>query len=304
MINIQDTVSQFNNGRIDLLATQIVEGFITGLHKSPFHGFSAEFVEHRIYNRGESKKHIDWKLYAKTDKLFVKKYEDETNLRCQIIIDTSSSMGFPNAQYNKLHFSVLSAAALIQLLQKQRDAFGLTLFDKEVWFNSPAYLKDSHKKRLMHQLEQLINRPLPQKVANFSTAKILHQIAEQLPKRSLVILFSDMFSQEPLEDLTAALQHLRFKQHEVVLFHVGLPEQEQQLEYPHQPIRFVDTETGESIKINPAEIQKGFQEVMSNYCTELKNKCIQNKIDFVEVDINKPYNEVLRAFLQRRQIMF
>src|SRR5690606_25731655 len=181
-------------GNLELLAKQVVEGFITGLHKSPFHGFSVEFAEHRLYNTGESTKHIDWKLYGRTEKLFIKRYEEETNLRCQLIIDASSSMYFPeidfNAEkFNKIKFSVYAAAAIMNLLKKQRDAVGLSIFSDKLDVHSPTKSSSVHHKYLINELESLINSP--KKNTKTSSINALHTIAETVHKRSLMIIFSD-----------------------------------------------------------------------------------------------------------------
>ncbi len=304
MLNLQQIQEEYHFGQLELLSTQVVEGFVTGMHKSPFHGFSVEFVEHRMYNPGESKKHIDWKLYAKTDKLYVKKYEEETNLRCQILIDISSSMFFPEKQFNKLQFSIFSSAALMQLLNKQKDASGLTLFSDQIEFHAPAKLSLSHRKRMMQELETHLQTKTSRNKASSGTAEILHQIAERLNRRSLVILFSDMFSQDEPEKVFSALQHFRFKKHELIIFHVTEPHQEKDLSFPSKPYRFVDIETGEEAKLNPLELKTNFKNKMFKFYETLKLKCSQYQIDFVEVDIKQNFNEVLIAFLHKRKRLY
>jgi uncharacterized protein (DUF58 family) len=301
---LQEIAEQHRFGRLELLATQVVEGFITGLHRSPYHGFSVEFVEHRMYNSGESKKHVDWKLYAKTDKLYVKKYEDETNLRCQLVIDISSSMYFPEKQFNKLQFSVFSSAALMQLMKKQRDAAGLTLFSDTMDWHANGKLTQSHQKRMFLELENLLDTPIKRDVPSSNTANILHDLAERLKQRSLVILFSDMFSQDDKENLFEALQHLRFKKHELIIFHVTDPNKEKHLDFSNRPHRFVDIETGQEVKLNPTHIQDAFKSEMEMFYQELKLKCNQYKIDFVEADINQPFSEILNEFLIKRQRLY
>lgn len=206
-------------GNLDLLASQVVEGFITGLHKSPFHGFSVEFAEHRLYNTGESVRNIDWKLYGRTDKLFVKRFEEETNLRCQLVLDVSSSMYYPQKEFNKLRFAVSSAASLIYLFKKQRDAFGLSYFSDRVEFASPAKSTTVHHKYLFNELEKLLVRDARGEGTGLASA--LHEIAEQLHKRSLVIIFSDMLegenSESQLNSVFSALQHLKHNKHEVII---------------------------------------------------------------------------------------
>ncbi len=304
MLNLQTIQEEYTFGRLELLATQVVEGFITGMHKSPFHGFSVEFVEHRMYNPGESKKHIDWKLYAKTDKLYVKKYEEETNLRCQLIIDTSSSMFYPEKQFNKLQFSIFAAASIMQLLHRQKDASGLSLFSDTLEFHQTAKLNSSHRKRMMLEMEKMLSISTMRNKASVGTADLLHDLAERLNRRSLVILFSDMFSQDEPDKVFAALQHLRFKKHELILFHVTEPNKERDFNFSAKPYRFIDIETGEEAKLNPINIKEDFSSQMDAFYEELKLKCSQYKIDFVEADINQDFNQVLTAFLLKRQRLY
>ncbi|MBN2667595.1 MAG: DUF58 domain-containing protein [Bacteroidales bacterium] len=304
MMTLQEMMQQYSFGRLELLAKQVVEGFITGLHKSPYHGFSVEFVEHRLYNTGESKKHVDWKLYAKTDKLFVKKYEEETNLRCQIVIDTSSSMFFPDVENSKLRFSILAAASLIQLLRKQRDAYGLSLFSSEMEQHYSAKLSLAHHKQMMLELENLWQKKFEKGKRSVATSDILHDLAERIPNRSLVILFSDMFSNDEPEALFSALQHLKFKKHELILFHVTDHDKELMFNFQNKPYKFIDLETEEEIKLNPNQTKAYFTETMADFYGQLKLKCLQYKIDFVEVDIQKPFDELLSAFLLKRQRLY
>ena len=175
---------------LELLAKQVVEGFITGLHQSPFHGFSVEFAEHRLYNSGESVKNIDWKLLARTDKLFVKQFEEETNLRCYLLLDTSSSMNFPEKGLNKLQFSVYAIASLMYLFKKQRDAFGLCLFSDKIDWISQVKSTNTHLFYLYAELEKAYNQPKTNISTNITRA--LHQVAGQIHQRSMVIIFSDM----------------------------------------------------------------------------------------------------------------
>lgn len=294
---------QFDN--LEWVSRQVVEGFITGLHRSPFHGFSVEFAEHRLYNSGESTKHIDWKLYARTDKLFVKKYEEETNLRCMIVADTSSSMLFPfgeKGRINKLSYSVYSAAALIYLLRRQRDAVGLTLFSDEIDFQSQIKISESHSKLLYSELNRCLNTSKADFDKKTNLAESLHLIAETVHKRSLVIVFSDLFSGDT-QALFSALEHLRYNKHEVVVFHVTDKKLEQELGYSNKPIRFVDMETREEIKLNPNEIRKDYAKNLSKLIEEFKLKCGQYKIDFAEADINEDFQQVLIPFLVKRKTM-
>ncbi len=293
---------------LDLLAKQVVEGFIIGLHKSPFHGFSVEFAEHRLYNPGESTKNMDWKVYARTNKMFVKRYEEETNLRCQIIVDASSSMYFPETpgqethQLNKLQFSSLAAASLMNLLKKQRDAFGLSVFDSSLQIQTQCKSSTSHYKLLLSQLENLINKPERNKSTSASTS--LHQIADAIHKRSLVIIFSDMFeADESQEEIFSALQHLKHSKHEVILFDVVDQKLEIEFEFENRPYVFVDIESGEEIKLQSNEVKGYYQDKLRQMKNDLQQKCLQYKIDYVQADINKGFDQVLQAYLVKRSKM-
>jgi uncharacterized protein (DUF58 family) len=303
-IEIQD-FQQFN--QLDFLAKQVVEGFITGLHKSPFHGFSVEFAEHRLYNKGESTRHIDWKLFARADKLFVKRYEEETNLRSQILIDTSSSMLFPHGKksaQNKLSFSVLISAALIYLLNKQRDAVGLTLFSDEMELHTEARLSSTHTKRLYAELSRLLEREEYQLKKGTSISETLNNIAEQVHKRSLIIIFSDMIANQSTDEIFSAMQHLRHNKHEVILFHVVDKSLEIDFDYQNRPYKFIDLESGKSLKLNPNDVRELFKQQSSSAFEELKLKCAQYKIDFVEADIKGGFKEVLIPYLIKRQKLY
>jgi uncharacterized protein (DUF58 family) len=302
----QKTIQQFGN--LELIAKQVVEGFITGLHKSPFHGFSVEFSEHRLYNTGESTKNIDWKLFGRTDKLFVKRFEEETNLRCQFIIDNSSSMYFPvkerpNLQNpNKIIFSVYCTAALMYLLKKQRDASGLSIFSDKIEVNTPAKTNPVHHKLLYYELEKLlIDYDNTNKKTTFAT-DALHQIADSIHKRSLVVIFSDMFDTgKPKEELFSALQHLRHNKHEVLMFHVTDKNKEIDFNYENRPYRFVDMETGDELKIHPNEVKQNYIKAISDFRRELKFRCSQYHIDLVEADINEGFDNILLSYLIKRE---
>jgi len=298
---------QFDN--LGLIAHQVVEGFITGLHRSPFHGFSVEFAEHRLYNQGESTKHIDWKLFARTDKLFVKQYEEETNLRCQLVIDTSSSMLFPYSKgkkhlQNKLAFSVYTAAALIYLLRKQRDAVGLTLFSDEIEFHTDPRISSVNAELMYGKLSELIQPENAHLRKNTNTTQVLHQIAENIHKRSLVIIFSDMLDGSQNEELFSALQHLRYNKHEVILFHVTDQSLEKDFDFSNRPHKFVDLESGQSIKFNPWEVKKNYVSTVKSFFEDLKVKCGQYQIDLAEADINKDFQQVLLSYLVKRKKLF
>lgn len=299
MINNEDLLKP---GNLELLAKQVVEGFITGLHKSPFHGFSVEFAEHRIYNSGESVKNIDWKLFARSDKLFTKRYEEETNLRCQLVIDTSSSMYYPEKGWNKIKFASLAAASIMNLLKKQRDAVGLTFFSDTVDFSTEMKSTESHHRMLIANLERQLQTPSVKKSSNI--IPVLHEIAEQLHKRSLVIIFSDMMeSYGSQEDLFSALQHLKFNKHEVVLFHTLDKSLEIEFNFDNRPYIFEDIESGEKLKLFPSEVKEHYERETAAFITELTNRCRQYKIDFTPADVALPIDQVLLPFLVKRQKM-
>ncbi len=287
---------------LELIARQVVEGFILGLHKSPFHGFSVEFAEHRLYNQGDPLRHIDWRVYGRTDKLFIKRFEEETNLRCCMVIDTSSSMQFPqdSKKVSKLQFACVAAASLIQLLKRQLDAASLALFDSEVNYFSDCRSSHSHYRMLMNELQRQIDAQTTQnKITN--AAKALHLVAQQMHKRSLIVIFSDMMDDaENVEDLFSAMQHLRYNKHEVILFHIVDGEQEVNFEFENRPYEFVDMETGERIKLQPHQIKDQYMANMKAYQTMIENRCHQYQIDRVAVDLSKPVDEVLHAFLIKR----
>ena len=306
-INSQE-IQQFSH--LEFIARQVVEGFITGLHKSPFHGFSVEFAEHRLYNSGESTKHIDWKLYGRTDKMFVKRYEEETNLRCHLVIDHSSSMYFPLPEkgkkevLNKITFSVQCAAAISELLRMQRDAVGLSVFGEEVEVHTPARSSNVHHKLLFNELEKLLSIPSENKKTKTFAVEALHQIAESIHNRSLVIIFSDMFdSRTESEELFSALQHLRHNRHEVILFHVTDKQHELDFEYENRPYTFVDMESGEEVKVQPNEIKDSYIKSITEFKQKLKLRCGQYRIDFVEADINEGFKQVLLPYLLKRTRM-
>ncbi len=293
---------------LELLANQVVEGTITGLHKSPFHGFSVEFAEHRQYNSGESTRHIDWKLFGRTDKMFVKRYEEETNLRCRIIIDSSSSMYYPHVDKpsidnpNKIVFSVYAAAALINLMKKQRDATGISLFSDIIDLHTHARSNSIHVKYLYGELEKLLDQRGNSLSRKTNITSSLHQIAEMIHKRSLVIIFSDMLDSSTNHDeIFQALQHFKHYNHEVILFHVVDKSLEEDLLIENRPHRIIDMETGEQIRINPLEIRDQYAKNTASEQHELELKCGRYKIDYVRADINKGYEGIILPFLLKRK---
>ena len=306
-MNIESEVNKlslFSN--LELFAGQVVEGFISGIHKSPFHGFSAEFAEHKIYNNGESTKHIDWKLFAKTDKLYTKRYEEETNLRCHMILDNSASMYYPEVQnlnygnLNKIGFGVLAIAALMNILKRQRDAVGLSVYSDTYSFYAPEKSSERHHRMLLARLEEIGGETMPSKQTE--TYAYLHQIAEKIHKRSLIFLFTDMFQTATDDDkLFEALRHLKYNKHEVVLFHLIDKDKELNFDFENTPKRFLDVETGEYIDLYAENVKESYNAAVENYFAELRLKCGQYKIRYVEVDIQANFSTVLNTYLVERQ---
>lgn len=291
---------------LDLLAKQVVEGFIAGMHKSPFHGFSAEFAEHKIYNQGESTKHIDWKLYAKTDKLFTKRYDEETNLRCHLIVDNSSSMHYPELRtfsidhLNKIAFTALASASLMHILKKQRDAIGMSVYSDSYTYYAPEKGSERHHQMLLHQLSELVvSKPENKQTETYT---FLHQIAEKIKRRSLIFFFTDMLQTSvDQEKLFEALRHLKYNKHEVVLFHVFDKEKEVLFDFDNSPKRYVDVETGEHINLYAENIRDNYKEAVRTYFETIKLKCGQYRIKYVEADINKKFDNILTTYMVERQ---
>lgn len=299
----KELISGFKH--LELLANQVVEGFISGMHKSPFHGFSAEFAEHKIYNPGESTKHIDWKLFAKTDRLYTKKYEEETNLRCHLIIDNSSSMYFPKLKENqafyesKIGFSVLASAVLMNLLKKQRDAVGLSVFSDNYDYYAPEKGSDRHHRMLLNQLENLLEQPKDTKATD--TITFLHQIAEKMHRRSMIVLFTDMFQNQDNEALFNALQHLKHNKHKVVLFHVIDEKRELHFDFDNTPRKFIDLETGETINLYSENIKEEYEEKVEKFFKNIAMTCAQNKIKYVPVNVGANFQKILSTYLAEKQ---
>jgi uncharacterized protein (DUF58 family) len=299
----KEIISGFKH--LELLANQVVEGFISGMHKSPFHGFSAEFAEHKTYNSGESTKHIDWKLFAKTDRLYTKRFEEETNLRCHLIIDNSSSMHFPKLKSDqpfyesKIGFSVLASAVLMNLLKKQRDAVGLSVFSDNYEYYAPEKGSDRHHRMLLNQLENLLENSKTPK--NTDTITYLHLIAEKMHRRSMIVLFTDMFQEGNQEQLFNALQHLKHNKHKVVVFHVIDEKTELNFSFDNTPRKFIDVESGEVINLYAENIKEEYEKNVSEYFKKLSLTCAQNKIKYVPVNVGANFEKILTTYLVEKQ---
>ncbi|MBQ6741873.1 MAG: DUF58 domain-containing protein [Bacteroidales bacterium] len=302
---LREHISRYKS--LDFFARQVVEGFITGRHKSPFHGFSVEFSDYRQYNTGESTKNIDWHLYGRTDRLYVKQFEEETNLRCQLLIDQSGSMLFPIECHgdidhpNKLTFAVYAAAVLIELLHRQRDAFGLSLFSGQIDQHTPCRSSSVHQQYLLGLLDGLLQPINKESHRVTSLAETIHLTAEQLHKRSLVVLFTDAFVRpEEQEALFDALRHLRHNKHEVIIFHTYDFAHEVNLDYDSRPHLFVDLESGRQLKLQPEEVADAYRRQMTELFDTLRQRAMQYHIDYVPVDIARGFHQVLLPFLLKR----
>ena len=293
-------LSQYQS--LDFIAKSIVEGFMHGLHRSPYKGFSVEYAEHRIYNPGESTRHIDWKIFAKTDRLYTKSYDAETNLRAYVVLDVSSSMYYPVPGYDKIKFSVYTSAALSYLLQKQRDSIGLFTFNEQIQDELPAQSTTTHTRHLLTYLDKIVRHPLKHK--STALAKAIHHIATKIPRRSLVIIFSDLLmTPSKQEAVYNALHHLRYKQHEVVLFHVTDKATEEELKFADRPHVFYDLETQGRVSLNPSKIREQYQKQRSSWQAEVETRCGLLGVTFFQVDVEEPFAKSLLTCLMKRSEM-
>jgi uncharacterized protein (DUF58 family) len=291
---------------LEMKARNIVEGFISGLHRSPYHGFSVEFAEHKPYNQGDDFKHIDWKVYGKSERFYVKQYEAETNLRAHVVLDISSSMEFRHfADWSKLRYSIHLASSLMYMLHRQRDACGLVLFDEEVREQYPAKSSYSHLRMLYSRLEQQLTREEETKQAerrSSASADALHHLAERLKKRSLVIVLTDLFENVEHQDrLLSALRHLRHQKHEVLLFNVLEHKSERELDFPDGKFLFEDMETGDEMEVIPAQVKEDYRKKVKEYTTRFKIACNESQVDFEEIDTMSPFDLALLAYLNKRK---
>ncbi|SHK79414.1 DUF58 domain-containing protein [Rhodothermus profundi] len=287
---------------MELRARLIVEGFITGLHRSPYHGFSVEFAEHRPYNPGDELRHIDWKVYGKTDRFYVKQYEEETNLRHYIVLDTSPSMRYRyRAPLSKLEYSAYLAAALHFLMLRQQDATGLIAFDERVHTLLPPKSKPGYLHTLLAHLEQLVHQK-PAEMRRTAVASVLHEVAERIHRRSLVVLITDLFDNRSAHDeLLRALRHLRHRGHEVLVFHVLEGDAERRFALPDRPLRLFDVETGEELTLHPAQFREAYVRALQTFTEQFRRRCLEHRIDFIELDTGQPYDVALLAYLNKRQ---
>ncbi len=279
-------------GNLELIARLVVEGFITGLHKSPYHGFSVEFAEHRQYMPGDEPKHIDWKIFGKTDRFYIKQFEEETNLKAYLILDASRSMAFSTSnRISKLEYAAYVAAALAYLMVQQRDAVGLTVYDEKLRLYMPPHATKSYLKEILYHLGKT------QAEGKTGTATTLHLIAERIKRRGLVIVLSDLFDKS--KDVVTALKHFRHKKNEVIVMQI-LDPMERSFAFGGDAI-FRDMETKEEITTQPYHLQKAYQEEMKKFLDFYKKECRENNIDYVLLDTSVPFDVALFQYLSKRQ---
>lgn len=286
-----EVVSRLKN--MELVARFIVEGLIAGLHRSPYHGFSVEFAEYRQYNTGESTRNVDWKIYAKTDRHYVKVFEDETNLRATLLLDRSASMDYESGGLTKLRYGALLAAALSYLMIKQRDAVGLVIFDEKIQTALPHRSARRHLLQLLSSLEKV------EPGARTSVGGALHEMAERIRRRGLMILFSDLLD-DP-SSVMSGLKHFRHRGHEVVVFHI-LDPSEISLAFSGE-VQFVDKETGERLRTRPWFLGAEYRKDVKDWIDELDHTCKRNNIDYNLITTDTPFDHALVSYLNKRRML-
>ncbi|MBN1895714.1 DUF58 domain-containing protein [bacterium] len=283
-----ETVSRLS--RLDLIARLVVEGFITGLHRSPYHGFSVEFSEYRPYMPGDPTRLIDWKVYGRSDRYYVKRFEEETNLKAYLLVDASGSMGYASGKTTKLQYAVYLAAALSYLMLTQRDAVGLATFDSQIRRFLPPRSVLSYLSVLLKELDNLSG------AGDTNLSETCHSLAERIKRRGLIILFSDLFD-DP-DRLLGALKHFRHKKHEVIVFHV-LDPMEIRFDFKGDTL-FIDLESGTSVQTEPWQVREGYRNLMQAFMDRYRRECLRNRIDYVPVSTDQPFSNVLFRYLSKR----
>ncbi len=284
-----DVVSKLAN--LNLVARLVVEGFITGLHRSPYHGFSVEFAEHRQYMPGDEIRHVDWKVYAKTDRYYVKEFEEETNLKAYLLLDASASMGYSSHGINKLQYATYLAAALSYLMLRQRDSVGLVTFDQKIRKYLPPRSVNTYLSLILQELQKVKTR------AKTNVADTFHQMAERINRRGLIIIFSDLFD-DPHQVLSG-LKHFRHKKHEVIVFHI-LDPFERFFDFKQAAV-FQDLETSEKLATQPWHIRGEYRRLMNNFVETYKKQCRENRIDYVLMDTSEDFERALLQYLVKRK---
>ena len=288
---IPEVLSKLSN--LELIAKMIVEGFIIGLHKSPFHGFSVEFSQHRPYNPGDSLKYIDWKVFGRTDRFYIKQFEEETNLKATILLDVSNSMSYNSGKISKLEYGKYLAASLTYMMLMQRDAVGMTLFDNKIKQYLPPRSVTSYLQPILKQLEII------QPGADTDISQVLHEIADRIKRRGLIILISDLLD-EP-EKVLSSLRHFRHNKHEVLLFHILDP---LELSFKFEgDIQFEDLESGENIRTFPWYIQNEYKNEINEFINYYKKNCLENRIDYQLVETSTSFDNALIEYLVKRKLL-
>ena len=298
-LNIQqylqpEVVSGIKN--LELVARMIVEGFLVGLHKSPYHGFSVEFSEHRQYMPGDNIRDLDWKVYGRTNRFYIKQYEEETNLKAYILLDVSGSMGYASGKISKIQYAIYLAAAFSYLFIKQRDAVGLVTFSEQVYRflppkSSPGYLR--------HLLQELANIKLSE--TRTVVSETLHTLAEKIKRRGLIILLTEFLYEDP-EKVLQGLKHFRHYKHEIIVFNI-LDPNDRFFEFKDDAT-FIDMETGEKIKTEPYFLQERYQKMIEEFYGKLQRECLNFRIDFQTILTNEPFDKALIRYLIKRKKMF
>ncbi len=289
-----EVVAKIKN--LDMIARFIVEGFLVGLHKSPFHGFSVEFSEHRQYMPGDNIRDIDWKVYGRTDRYYIKQYEEETNMKANILVDMSGSMGYSSHGITKFQYARYLAAALSYLLLKQRDAVGVTLFSDQIHRYLPPKSTNSYIKYLLKELE----KAEPQKNETV-VSQTLHEMAEKMKRPGLIILISE-FLYEDIEKILEGLRHFRYYNHEVIVFNI-LDPKDRNFDFTDEAT-FVDMETGEELKTQPHLIKNQYREMIDGFYEELKNECHNMQIDFQNIFTTDPFDKAMMRYLFKRKQLY
>lgn len=280
---------------MELKARMVVEGFVAGLHKSPYHGFSVEFAEHRQYMPGDNIRDIDWKVYAKSDRFYIKQYEEETNLKAYLLLDCSASMAYrSDDRINKLDYAGMLSAALSYMMLRQRDAVGLVTYDSRLRRYIPPRSKAGH----LHVLLNEIARQTPSDTTDIGAT--LHEMADRIKRRGLVIIMSDLL--DDADTIISGLKHFRYNRHEVIVFHI-LDPRERDFAFPREAI-FKDMETGEELTTLPYQIKKSYAEQVQEFTDKIATHCRQANIDFHPIDTSTPFDKALYAFLSKRERLY
>ncbi len=278
---------------LSVVARGVVEGAVTGLHASPYKGFSVEFAEHREYTAGDDPRHIDYRMLARTDRLYIKQYEEETNMRVQVLLDISGSMGYSHeGEISKLQYGSYLTAILSYLMTRQQDSVGLTTFDEEIRLDMPARSSPRHFNEMMRQLEAIE----PGRMTD--VAETLHKLANRFKKRCLIVLISDLYD-EP-EDVIRALHHFRHRRHEVIVFHVF---DKAEIDFPFRDVvSFHDMETDERLQVDAPAVRDAYMRQVEAFIEGYRRACAEAQIDYVMTDTSTPYDFMLSRYIAKRNM--